>query len=131
MKRLTTILLSFILPSSLLVLPASAQAPAWPESSVQTKPGARWWWLGSAVDDANLSALMAEYAQTGIGTLEITPIYGVQNAKNNITYLSANWMDKLKTVEKLGQENGIQIDMNMGSGWPFGGPWVPLKEAAG
>ena len=25
----------------------------------------------------------------------------------------------------------MQIDMNMGTGWPFGGPWVPLSEASG
>ena len=114
-----------------LMFHANAQTPAWPASSIQTKPGARWWWLGSAVDDANLEYLMQEYAKTGIGTLEITPIYGVQGAKNNISYLSTDWMNKLKTVESLGASNGIQVDMNMGTGWPFGGPWVTLNEAAG
>jgi len=106
-------------------------SPSWPESTIQTRPGARWWWLGSAVDDANLGYLMEEYARTGLGTLEITPIYGVQGATNNITYLSTEWMNRLKKVESLGAEHGIQVDMNMGSGWPFGGPWVPLSEAAG
>lgn len=114
-----------------LMLHANAQTPAWPASNIQTKPGARWWWLGSAVDDANLEYLMQEYAKTGIGTLEITPIYGVQKANNNISYLSTDWMNKLKTVESLGVSNDIQVDMNMGTGWPFGGPWVTLNEAAG
>ncbi len=114
----------------------SAQVPSWPETSIQTKPGARWWWLGSAVDETNLQALMAEYAGKGIGTLEITPIYGVQSKymsgkPANITFLSSQWMNMLKKAESLGKEYGIQIDMNMGTGWPYGGPSVTLDEAAG
>ena len=33
----------------------SYQDIAWPEMSVEAKPGARWWWMGSAVDKANLT----------------------------------------------------------------------------
>ena len=120
-----------------LAMTASAQFPEWPSTSIQTKPGARWWWLGSAIDQQTLEPLMAEYARTGIGTLEITPIYGIQQKYRkstdpaNVLYLSSEWMDLLKKVEALGAEKGIQIDMNMGTGWPFGGPTVTLKEAAG
>ena len=39
-------------------------------------------------------------------------------------------MEMLKFVEQEGQRDGIQIDMNCGTGWPFGGPLVPLEEAA-
>jgi len=46
----------------------------WPEPTSQTKPWARWWWMGSAVDKENLSFLMHEYQQAGIGSLEIAPI---------------------------------------------------------
>jgi hypothetical protein len=114
-----------------------AQRPQWPETSIQTKPGARWWWLGSAVDEQNLEYLMDEYARTGIGTLEITPIYGIQPKYRkstdpvNIVFLSSQWMDMLKKTEEIGAEKGIQIDMNMGTGWPFGGPMVTKAEAAG
>jgi len=30
----------------------------------------------------------------------------------------------------IGQEKGIDIDMNNGTGWPFGGPTVSLADAA-
>lgn len=46
-----------------VALHTSAQAPTWPETNIQTKPGARWWWMGSAVDDGNLQHLMEEYAK--------------------------------------------------------------------
>ena len=28
------------------------------------------------------------------------------------------------------ERNGIEVDRTTGTGWPFGGPWVPLKESA-
>ena len=74
---------------------------------------------------------MEQYASHGIGALEITPLYGVQgNEANNIDYLSPKWMDMYKYVLSEGKRLGIQIDMNNGTGWPFGGPSVDIKDAA-
>ena len=117
--------LSFLL----LALPVMAQQ--WPTVTPEAKPGARWWWLGSAVDKENLQWNMQEYAKHGIGALEITPLYGVQgNDANNIPYLSDKWMEMLRFTQEQGKANGIEIDMATGTGWPFGGPWVPLEESA-
>ena len=112
-------------------LSMTANAQLWPEVQQEAKAGARWWWLGSAVDKENLRWNMQEYANHGIGALEITPIYGVQgNEANNIPYLSDRWMEMLREVQKNGLELGIEVDMATGTGWPFGGPWVPLEESA-
>ena len=87
--------------------------------------------MGSAVDKENLGWNLDQYAKAGIGAVEITPLYGVQgNDKNDITYLSPRWMEMLRFVEKKDTELGIETDMATGTGWPFGGPWVPLSEAA-
>lgn len=116
---------------SLLLSVAGVGAQSWPEAGRCAKPGSRWWWLGSAVDRENLRVNMREYASRGIGALEITPIYGVQgNEANNIEFLSPQWMDMLRFVEEEGERLGIQIDMNFGTGWPFGGPATPLEEAS-
>lgn len=109
----------------------TAQTQQWPEQTPTTKVGSRWWWLGSAVDRENLQWNIQEYAKAGIGSLEITPVYGVKgNESRELKYLSAQWMDALKFTEEEGKRNGILIDMNAGTGWPFGGPNVPLEEAA-
>ncbi|MBR5175866.1 MAG: glycosyl hydrolase family 2 [Bacteroidales bacterium] len=113
------------------LLPLSGMAQSWPEAGREAKAGSRWWWLGSAVDCENLRDNMREYASRGIGALEITPIYGVQgNEANNIEFLSPQWMETLRFVEEEGKKSGIQIDMNFGTGWPFGGPTTPLEEAS-
>ena len=111
-------------------LAAQAQ-PSWPEARPEAKAGTRWWWLGSAVDKENLAWAMQQYADHGIGAVEITPIYGVQgNEANNIPYLSDRWMEMLREVQKNGQQWGLEVNMATGTGWPFGGPWVPLEESA-
>ena len=112
-------------------LPLMVAAQQWPTVNPEAKPGSRWWWLGSAVDKENLQWNMQEYAKHGIGALEITPLYGVQgNDHNNIPYLSDKWMEMLRYTQEQGRQNGIEIDMATGTGWPFGGPWVPLEESA-
>ncbi len=118
MKKLTILLASLAMATSM-----SAQQTA--------KPGARWWWLGSAVDKENIRWNMEQYAKHGIGALEITPLYGVKgNDKNNIDFLSPKWMEMLSYVEAEGKRLGIEIDMNQGTGWPFGGPTTTIDDAA-
>ena len=109
----------------------SVSAQSWPTPRQEAKAGTRWWWLGSAVDRDNLRWNLSEYARAGIGTVEITPLYGVQgNEKNELSFLSPQWMSALKDVQDISKELGIEVDMNCGTGWPFGGPHVPLSEAA-
>ena len=127
-SKLILISLSFII-YHLSFSPAFAQS--WPKATQEAKAGARWWWLGSAVDKENLQWNLKQYADHGIGAVEITPLYGVQgNDKNNIPYLSDKWMEMLRYTQEQCRENGIELDMATGTGWPFGGPWVPLEESA-
>ena len=112
-------------------LPLMVAAQQWPTVNPEAKPGSRWWWLGSAVDKENLNWNLKQYADHGIGAVEITPLYGVQgNQANNIPYLSDKWMEMLRYTQEQCKQNGIELDMATGTGWPFGGPWVPLEESA-
>ena len=96
-----------------------------------TAPGTRWWWLGSAVDSTGITYQLQSLHDAGIGAVEITPIYGVQgNEANDIPFLSPRWMDMLGWCEAEGARLGVQIDMNNGTGWPFGGPEITPEYAA-
>lgn len=112
--------------SILLFLLCSAMGAAaqnWPEVRPEARPGSRWWWLGSAVDKDNLNYNLKEYGKAGLGSLEVTPIYGVKgNESHNIRFLSPEWMEMFRYTQEVGKMNGIDIDMNTGTGWPFGGP---------
>jgi len=116
---------------ALATLALGVNAQSWPTVTPEAKPGTRWWWLGSAVDKENLKWNLAEYGKHGIGAIEITPLYGVQgNQEKNIPYLSDKWMSMLQYTMTQAERNGIEVDMATGTGWPFGGPWVPLEESA-
>ena len=107
---------------SLLPLSASAaDVTAWYEVTTENRPFVRWWWLGSAVDPEGLTYNLSEFARQGLGGVEITPIYGVQdNEANDIPYLSDKWMDMLAHTTAEGKRLGLQIDMNNGTGWAGG-----------
>ncbi len=134
-------MLLFIKKSNILFLPLCAillfsgcqsSQVHWPKESVETKPGTRWWWMGSAVDEKDLSKNLESYADAGIGTVEITPIYGVQgNDSNEVDFLSDRWMQLYKHTVSEADKLGMRVDMNTGTGWPFGGPNMDAKHAAG
>lgn len=118
-----------VISCGLLALSATAQT--WPTPLPGAKAGVRWWWFGSAVDPFNLKYNLDQLHQAGVGAVEITPIYGIQgNEKNDLQYLSPEWMQALQFTEKTAAEDSIEVDLNNGTGWPFGGPWVSLDESA-
>ncbi len=108
-----------------------AQTTTWPEVKTEAKPFTRWWWMGNAVDQQNLTYNLERYAKAGLGGVEITPIYGVKgNESRNLQYLSPQWMAQLRHTEAENKRLGMETDMNNGTGWPFGGPTVSVEDAA-
>ncbi|MBF4516728.1 glycoside hydrolase [Flavobacterium sp. ANB] len=103
----------------------------WPKSTNINQPWARWWWMGSAVDKPNLKKSLLDFYKAGIGGVEITPIYGVKGEENNfIDYLSPKWMEMLDYTIHVADSLHMQVDMVLGTGWPYGGSHVTLPYAA-
>ena len=128
--RIKTIFAGLALMLS-LACSVSAANTAWPEIRTENKPGVRWWWMGSAVDSTNLTWNLEQLSQAGIGSVEITPIYGVQgNDAHEIDYLSPKWMQMLKFTQLEAKRLNMQVDMNGATGWPFGGPQIDAEHAA-
>ena len=114
-----------------LITAAPVFSQSWPEITTEARPATRWWWLGSAVDTANLTYNLETYAQAGLGGVEITPIYGVQgNDAHEIPFLSPVWMQMLQHTRSECKRLGMETNMNAGTGWPFGGPMISLEHAA-
>ena len=103
----------------------------WPKSTNINQPWARWWWMGSAVDKPNLKKSLLDFHNAGIGGVEITPIYGVKGEENNfIDYLSPKWLEMLDYTIHVSDSLNMQVDMVLGTGWPYGGSHVTLPNAA-
>ncbi|SIN80080.1 glycosyl hydrolase [Algoriphagus halophilus] len=103
----------------------------WPEITPTSKPWTRWWWMGSAVDQQNLSSLLEQYQEAGLGGVEIAPIYGAKGYEDRyLDYLSEDWLEVLEFTIQKADSLGMGVDFTQGTGWPFGGPQVNLEEAA-
>ncbi|PZX54012.1 glycosyl hydrolase [Algoriphagus chordae] len=110
------------------------KAPAssdWPEITQSAKPWTRWWWMGNAVDEKNLSKLLETYHDAGLGGVEIAPIYGAKGYENRyIDFLSSDWLSMLDFTVSKAKTLGMGVDMTQGTGWPYGGPQVSVENAA-
>ncbi|MBC3846552.1 glycoside hydrolase [Winogradskyella echinorum] len=100
-------------------------------SKSQTKTWTRWWWMGSAVDSVNIKSNLIDLHKVGIGGVEIAPIYGVKGEEENyIDYLTPKWMNMLSYTTKIADSLGMEVDLTLGTGWPYGGPQVTQEFAA-
>src|SRR5215813_8972581 len=94
---LSLVVTALLPPAPVAAGPDEAPGPlAWPPATAACRPWTRWWWLGSAVDRENLTALLQQYRDAGLGGVEICPIYGAKGAENRyLPFLSPKWMDML------------------------------------
>lgn len=110
--------------------PQAAPPSSWPPIRGVSKPWTYWWWMGNAVDEANLRRELVRYRDAGLGGVHIIPIYGAKGWESNyLTYLSPAWMDKLQFTVREARKLGLGVDMTTGSGWCFGGPTVSDQDA--
>ena len=95
------------------------------------KPFTRWWWMGNTVTPEGISAELEAMAEVGIGGVEITPIYGVKGYEDQIiSFLDSTWFSRLQHTLEEADRLGLLVDMNLGTGWPFGGPQISPEHAA-
>src|SRR4026207_1448007 len=97
----------------------------------QTKPWTRWWWMGSAVDEAGIKKQLTQLAAVGFGGVEIVPIYGAKGFENKyIRYLSPQWMKMLDYTVQQAKALNMGVYVSVGTGWPIGGSNVTIQDAA-
>ena len=114
---------------------ADGAALAWPEPTREMKPWVYNWWMGSAVDSAGLEYQCRELAEKGFGGFHVIPIYGANGPDNRYRaqwkeLLSPEWVGAWNIAAWKAETFGLGIDLTMGSGWCFGGPWIDKDHAA-
>jgi hypothetical protein len=96
----------------------------------------RWWWFGPAVAKPELERELRAMKEGGIGGVEVQPVYpqaldDPEHGFHNFPYLSDEFIDTLRFAADKAHELGLRFDLTLGSGWPFGGPHIPITQAAG
>ena len=111
--------------------PNGVKGLSWPTPVRTMRPWVYNWWMGSAVDAAGLEAQCRELAAKGFGGFHVVPIYGAKGyEKDWKPLLSPAWADAWNLAADTAARHGLGIDLTMGSGWCFGGPWVTPELAA-
>ena len=95
----------------------------------------RWWWYGPSVTKPELEREMRFMKEGGIGGFEVQPTYALElddaaKGIKNLPYMSAEFLDALTFTGEKAKELGLRMDLTLGSGWPFGGPHIPIELAS-
>jgi hypothetical protein len=101
----------------------------------EARPMMRWWWFGPAVEPGEIDREIRAMKAGGIGGFEVQPVYPLSPddapiGLRNLPYLSDPFIAALRHAAGTARAEGMRIDVTGGSGWPFGGPHVPITQAA-
>jgi hypothetical protein len=96
----------------------------------------RWWWFGPAVTKPEIKKELEQMKNAGIGGVEIATLYPLalddsSTGFHNFKFLSDEHIDALRFAAAEAKRLGLRLDVTLGSGWPFGGPHIPVSQAAG
>ncbi|MFZ0747338.1 MAG: glycosyl hydrolase [Terracidiphilus sp.] len=96
----------------------------------------RWWWFGPAATKPELTRELEQMKAAGIGGVEIANLYALaldnpSTGFHNTPYLSPEHLADLSFAVQEARRLGLRVDVTLGSGWPLGGPHIPVTEAAG
>ncbi|RIV17590.1 glycoside hydrolase [Fibrisoma montanum] len=113
----------------LLIGVLGSQASA--QSYNTARPWTYWWWMGSAVNEKDITHQLEQFARAGLGGVHIIPIYGAKGYEQQfIPFLSERWLAVFSHTVREGKRLGLGVDLTTGTGWPFGGPNVTPEIAA-
>jgi hypothetical protein len=101
----------------------------------EARPMTRWWWFGGAVTPAEITRELTMMRDAGLGGAEIQPVYpvAVDDARRGIhhlPYFADEWFCVVRHAVEEAQRLGLRLDFTLGSGWPYGGPFIPTSLAA-
>ena len=91
----------------------------------------RWWWFGPAVTKPEIQKELEQMKDAGIGGVEIATLYPLalddaSTGFHNFKFLSDEHIENLRFAAAEARRLGLRLDVTLGSGWPFGGPHIPV-----
>ena len=105
-----------------------AQGFATPPDSA--RPRVYWWWLNSHVTKAGITRDLQEMKAKGIrGALIFDAGGGAGPMPAGPKFMGPQWRELVKYAVKEADRLGIEISLNLCSGWVAGGPWVTPAHA--
>jgi hypothetical protein len=94
-----------------------------------------WAWFGPAVTREGIDRDLQNMRKAHISGATILPVYPLaadDEAKgiHNQPFLSGEFLEMLAYTAQRARELGMTLDVTLGTGWPYGGPWISPELGA-
>src|SRR5436190_4622991 len=131
-------LIAIALLSSTVFAAASDSPPledAWRNPPTSARLRAYWWWLNGNVTREAITRDLEEMKAKGFGGAVIVDAGGADQDGNDRvphgpTFFSAEWRELYKHALREANRLGLEMSLNIQSGWNLGGPMVRPEDAA-
>ena len=94
-----------------------------------------WWWLNGHTTEATITRDLEEMKKKGYGGALLVDANGAnQNGNDNVPagpeFGSSEWTALYAHALKEADRLGLEVTLNITSGWNLGGPWVQPEQAS-
>jgi hypothetical protein len=125
----------FLIAASLAAQQADTLYTDFQNPPTDARPFVRWWWNGLNVTEKEILRELDVMKAGGIGGVEINsiqmpPQVPAEELKSfkALDWLSPEWNRMVKTAAEGARQRGMTPDLIVGSGWPFGGRFLPPED---
>ncbi len=106
----------------------------WDNPPLSARLRAYWWWLNGNVTKASITRDLEEMKAKGFGGALICDAGGAEQDGNDpvphgATFFSPEWRELLKHTLREANRLGLEMGLNIQSGWNLGGPMVTADDA--
>ena len=116
-------------------VPAPSLEAGWQAPPNGAKLRAYWWWLNGNVTKASITRDLEEMQRQGFGGALICDAGGAAQDGNaevphGPTFFTPEWRELYKHALREANRLGLEMSLNIQSGWNLGGPSVKAADAA-
>jgi hypothetical protein len=132
MKRIPLVIVMCALLGALSPLAAQEDlAKGFAQPPNAAKPRVYWWWLMSLVSKEGITKDLEELHAKGGGGVMIFDCAGVGVPMPHApAFMSPGWRENFKHALREADRLGLEVSVNMCSGWDAGGPWITPAHAS-
>jgi len=95
------------------------------------KPRVYWWWLMSLVDKEGITRDLEELAAKGVGGVLLFDAAGSPGQMpHGPAFMTPGWRENFRHALHEADRLGLEVSVNLCSGWDAGGPWVTPAHAS-
>jgi hypothetical protein len=96
---------------------------------IQNRNWTRWWWFGPQATKEGITYELEQMNKQGLAGVELNWMCPLE-PDGNFAFLSDQWVEMVKFAVQKCKELGMRADFMLGTGWPYGGPWITPELAS-